>query len=85
MKSADRGASVRCGGCCMLPFSVVHQAGSGYVFWLRNLLGALSRMSNGGILGCRDHRGGIVFGASSLWCCRRPSGVRPCLAGVIWC
>ncbi|BAF18870.1 Os06g0176600, partial [Oryza sativa Japonica Group] len=35
--------------------------------------------------GCRDHHGGIVFGASSLWCCRRPSGVRPHLAGVVWC
>jgi hypothetical protein len=35
--------------------------------------------------GCRDHRGGIVFRVLSLWCCRRPSGVRPRLAGVVWC
>uniref|UniRef100_A0A0D9ZFT5 Uncharacterized protein n=1 Tax=Oryza glumipatula TaxID=40148 RepID=A0A0D9ZFT5_9ORYZ len=60
MKSADGGASVRCGGSYVLPFvcvgprrkpsPVIHWAGSGYVFGRRNLLGALSRMGNGGIL-----------------------------------
>uniref|UniRef100_A0A0E0HNV6 Uncharacterized protein n=1 Tax=Oryza nivara TaxID=4536 RepID=A0A0E0HNV6_ORYNI len=46
MKSADGRASVRCGGCCVLPYglrqkpsSVVHRAGSGYAFGCRNLLG----------------------------------------------
>uniref|UniRef100_A0A0E0EQF3 Uncharacterized protein n=1 Tax=Oryza meridionalis TaxID=40149 RepID=A0A0E0EQF3_9ORYZ len=128
MKSADGRASVRCGGCCMLPYVCVgflswwtaicsqgcRVSGESLVRWFTGPaaatpLGVVTSlgycrglpsplldellwvkttsfyMGDGSILGCRDHHGGIVFGASSLWCCRRPSGVRPRLAGIVWC
>uniref|UniRef100_A0A0E0E707 Uncharacterized protein n=2 Tax=Oryza meridionalis TaxID=40149 RepID=A0A0E0E707_9ORYZ len=66
------------------PSPVIHWAGSGYVFGCRNLLGALSRMGDGGILDVVTTVVASFSESLSLWCCRRPSGVRPRLAGVVW-